>query len=117
SAAALAQSAGALTDRVALVLGAVGDYEARHLSQSVELAASVARKLAAHLIAREPQAELAALVAECMASLEAAPHMVIRCHPDLCDAIKPIAEERMKIAGVTGRLVVLGDPEIGLGDG
>ncbi len=83
----------------------------------MDLAASVARKLAAHLVARQPQAEMAALIAECMASLENAPHLVIRCHPDLCDALKAITEERMKMSGFSGRLVVLGDPDIRLGDG
>ncbi|WP_421951051.1 hypothetical protein [Pelagibacterium sp.] len=117
SATALAKSAEKLASQVAQMVQAIQDYEKRHLGQSVDLAASVGRKLAAHLIAREPQSELAALLSECMASLEAAPHLVIRCHPDLCDAMKAIAEERMKVSGFSGRLIVLGDPDIRLGDG
>ena len=109
-----AQSA---TAQVAQMVQTIEDYEKLHLGQSVGLAASVGRKLAAHLIAREPQTELAALLSECMASLEAAPHLVIRCHPDLCDAMKAIAEDRMKVSGFAGRLIVLGDPEIRMGDG
>jgi len=117
SAAALAKSAEKLAVQVAQMVQTIEGYESQHLEQSVGLAASVGRKLAAHLIAREPQTELAALLAECMASLEAAPHLVIRCHPDLCDAMKAIAEERMKVSGFSGRLIVLGDPEIRMGDG
>lgn len=117
SAAALAKSAEKLAVQVAEMVGTIEAYEQRHLAQSVELAASVGRKLAAHLLARQPQAEIAALIGECMASLENAPHLVIRCHPDLCDAVKTIAEERMKVSGFSGRLVVLGDPDIRLGDG
>jgi flagellar assembly protein FliH len=117
SATALAQSAEKLGDQVAQMMTSIEQYEKHHLAQSVELAASVARKLAAHLVARQPQAEMAALIAECMASLENAPHLVIRCHPDLCDALKTITEERMKMSGFSGRLVVLGDPDIRLGDG
>ncbi|AEQ52412.1 FliH/SctL family protein [Pelagibacterium halotolerans] len=117
SAATLAKSAEKLASQVAGMVQTIQDYEKRHLAQSVGLAATVGRKLAAHLIAREPQAELAALLHECVASLEAAPHLVIRCHPDLCDAIKAIAEERMKVSGLSGRLIVLGDPEIRMGDG
>lgn len=114
---ALVTAAEALAARAAQMLETIEAYEKRHLAQSVDLAASVGRTLAAHLIARQPQAELAALIAECLASLENPPHLVIRCHPDLCDAMKTVAEERMKITGFSGRLVVLGDPEIGLGDG
>lgn len=117
SATALARAAETLAGQVAQMVQTIEDYENQHRTQSVELAASVGRKLAAHLIARQPQVELEALIAECMASLEAAPHLVIRCHPDLCDAMKAIAEERMKVSGFSGRLVVLGDPDIGLGDG
>lgn len=113
----LAKSAEKLAAQAAQMVQAIESYEKRHLEQSVGLATSVGRKLAAHLIAREPQTELAALLSECMASLEAAPHLVIRCHPDLCDAMKAIAEDRIKISGFAGRLIVLGDPEIGLGDG
>ncbi|WMT86246.1 FliH/SctL family protein [Pelagibacterium sp. 26DY04] len=117
SATALAKSAEKLAVQVAEMVGTIEAYEQRHLAQSVELAASVGRKLAAHLLARQPQAEIAALIGECMASLENAPHLVIRCHPDLCDAVKTIAEERVKVSGFAGRLVVLGDPDIRLGDG
>lgn len=117
SATALANSAENLAGLVAQMMAAIQDYEQQHLAQSVELAASIGRKLAAHLIARQPQAELAALIAECVSSLESAPHLVIRCHPDLCDAVKSLAEERMTVAGFSGRLVVMGDPEIRLGDG
>lgn len=113
----LAKSAEKLAAQAARMVQAIESYEKRHLEQSVGLATSVGRKLAAHLIAREPQTELAALLSECMAALEAAPHLVIRCHPDLCDAMKAIAEDRMKISGFAGRLIVLGDPEIGMGDG
>lgn len=117
SAAVLAQSAEKLGDQVARMVASIEQYEKQHLAQSVDLAASVARKLAAHLVARQPHTEMAGLIAECMASLENAPHLVIRCHPDLCDALKAITEERMRMSGFSGRLVVLGDPDIRLGDG
>lgn len=117
SAKALAAAGGKLADQVAEMAAAIGDYERRHLADSVDLAAEVGRKLAAHLIARQPQSEMAALITECMASLENAPHLLIRCHPDLCDAMRDAAEERMKVTGFSGRLVVLGDPDIRLGDG
>lgn len=45
------------------------------------------------------------------------PHLVIRCHPDLADAIRDNAIAQMAHSGFSGRLVVMGDPDIRLGDG
>jgi flagellar assembly protein FliH len=87
------------------------------LGEAVELAASVGRKLAAQLLAREPAAELEALLKDCMGSLEGVPHLVIRCHPELADAIREIALGEIEQSGFAGRLVVMGDPELRLGDG
>ena len=92
---------------------------ARKASQrdAVELAASVGRKLAANLLAREPTAEIEALLIECLASLGGVPHLVIRCHPDLADPVREIATARIASSGFTGRLIVMGDPDQSLGDG
>jgi len=83
----------------------------------VELARAIGIKLAARLMAREPQAELDTLIAECLATLERAPHLVIRCHPDLTDRLQEITSKHMAAAGYDGRLIVMGDPEIPPGDG
>ena len=45
---------------------------------AVSLAFLVARRLCAHLIARQPLAETVALVSECLGPLRKAPHLVIR---------------------------------------
>lgn len=113
----MATSATALAARVAEMAAARDDANADHLRQSVELAVSVGRKLAVHLLARQPTAELDALIGECMANLQSVPHLVIRCHPDIADALRDIATNHMATSGFAGRLIVLGDPEQRLGDG
>src|SRR5690606_38763110 len=85
--------------------------------EAIDLALTVGRKLAAHLIARYPVVEIEALIAECMASLDGVPHLVIRCHPDIADAVRETATDHMTTSGFTGRLIVLGDPDRRLGDG
>lgn len=85
--------------------------------EAILLARIVAGKLAASLLAKEPEAELETLLVECLSALDHAPHLVIRCHPDLADAINDIAEARIKSSGFSGRLMVLGEPEIALTDG
>lgn len=86
------------------------------LRDAVRLAAGIGHKLAGTLVAREPAPEIEALLEECIASLRQCPHVVIRCHPDLGDAVRAHADERLKTAGFSGRLVVMGEPDIALGD-
>lgn len=88
-----------------------------HLASAVQLSATIGRKLALHLVARYPAAELEALIAESMTSLSEAPHLVVRCHPDIADAIRDTATSHMQTSGFSGRLIVMGDPDIRLGDG
>jgi flagellar assembly protein FliH len=117
SAKALSTAATMLADRVGAMSAALDDSKKATLADAVELAAAIARKLAGTLVAREPAAEIEALIAECLASLDGVPHLVIRCNTDLADSVREIAQTRMSTSGFTGRLVVMGDPEIPLGDG
>lgn len=90
--------------------------EAKLEAEAVGVALAVARKLAAELISREPMAEIAALARDCFRHLVAAPHVVVRVndalHEFARDQIEKIARER----GFEGRLVVLAEPDIAVGD-
>src|SRR3569623_1047021 len=112
----LAAAAGHLDDRVAALIAALDDHRQQTLSEAVDLAAAIGKKLANGLVAAEPTAEIEALITECLASLDSVPHLVIRCAPELADAVREIAMARIATSGFTGRLVVLGDPERVAGD-
>ena len=113
----LAAAAGTLATQSAEMAAALDDAAASAQREAVELAASIGRKLALHLLARYPTVELEALIGECMQSLNGVPHLVVRCHPDIADGIRDIATAHMQTSGFAGRLVVMGDPEQRLGDG
>ena len=113
----LAAAAGTLATQSAEMAAALDDAAANAQREAVELAASIGRKLALHLLARYPTVELDALIAECMQSLNGVPHLVVRCHPDIADGIRDIATAHMQTSGFAGRLVVMGDPDQRLGDG
>jgi flagellar assembly protein FliH len=113
----LTAAAEAVSDHAVQMVAGLDDARKATMRDAVELAGSIARKLAANLLAREPTAELEALLTECLASLEGVPHLVIRCHPDLADKIREIATARIASSSFSGRLVVMGDPEQGLSDG
>jgi flagellar assembly protein FliH len=100
-------------DRLARGLAAV---EGRLEAESVEVAASVARKLAPELIAREPFAEITALATECFKQLVTAPHIVVRVNDTLLETAKDRLGEAARTRGFEGRLVVMAEPHIGLGD-
>lgn len=113
----LAAAAATLATQVTELTRVFDDARADQHRSAVELATSVGRKLALHLVARQPVAELEALIAECLPSLNGVPHLVVRCNPDLADAIRDSATAMMASSGFAGRLVVMGDPEIRIGDG
>ncbi len=111
--------AGAL-ERIAVSLGeanaALGAIEARLECEAVEVAVAVARKLAPSLIAREPFAEISALAGDCFRELIASPHIAVRVNDALYAAAREKLDGIARARGCEGRLVVLGDPGIALGD-
>lgn len=113
----LARAAQTLADHAASFVESLAARHEQLRAEATRLALTIGRKLAAHLIVRHPTGELEALIEEAIANLQAAPHLVIRCHPDLTDDIRQAAEDRIRLSSFSGRLVVMGDPEIGLGDG
>jgi flagellar assembly protein FliH len=112
----LTAAAERLADQAAAMAAASDDALKQALADGVTLAITAARRLAGGLIAREPVAEIEALLVECLSTLDGVPHLVVRCHPDLADAVRDMATARIHTSGFTGRLVVLGEPELALGD-
>ena len=106
-----------IANSAATMLGQVDAVERKAHTEALELARAIGVKLAATLMAREPEAEIDGLIAECLSSLERAPHLVVRCNPALTEKLQEITETHMANAGYAGRLIVLGDPDIPPGDG
>jgi flagellar assembly protein FliH len=105
----MAQAAGVMAQGLAAL-------EARLEAESVEVAVAVARKLAPELIAREPLAEIAALAASCFHQLVAAPHIVVRVPEQIYEVVQPRLEQIAHLNGFQGRLVVLAEPGMAVGD-
>jgi flagellar assembly protein FliH len=101
---------------IAAASEALQAIEARLECEAVEVAVAVARKLAPTLVAREPFAEISALASDCFRQLIAAPHIVVRVN----DAVYATAKEKLadiaRARTFEGRLVVLAEPEIAVGD-
>ncbi len=107
-------------ERIAFSLGeatsALSAIEARLECEAVEVAVAVARKLAPALIEREPFTEISALASNCLRELIASPHIAVRVNDSLYAAAREKLDEITRAHGFEGRLVVLSEPEVGLGD-
>ncbi len=101
---------------VATMAQGLGAIEARLEAESVEVAVAVARKLAPDLIAAEPVGEIAALAASCFHQLIAAPHVVVRIAETIYETAHTRLEQIAQLHGFAGRLVVLAEPGMALGD-
>jgi flagellar assembly protein FliH len=95
---------------------ALAAIETRLECEAVEVAVAVARKLAPALIAGEPFAEIATLAGECFRQLIAAPHIAVRVNDALYAVAKEKLDDIMRARSFEGRLVVLAEPDIALGD-
>ncbi len=107
-------------ERIAAALtaanSALAAIETRLECEAVEVAVAVARKLAPTLIAREPFAEIAALAGDCFRQLVAAPHVAVRVNDALYAAAKEKLDDIARARSFEGRLVVLAEPDIAVGD-
>jgi flagellar assembly protein FliH len=117
SAQALAAAADLIAERASTLLSGLDAARGAAERDALGIAAGIGRKLATALMAQQPAAELEALLADCLTSLAGVPHLVIRCHPDLADKVRDLANARIATSGFTGRLIVMGDPDQKLGDG
>ena len=126
-AAAEREGAAVAANRSAIAFEQIGDalhrlaqglaaMEGRLETEAIEIAAAIARKLAPELVLREPFAEIAALATECFRQLSAAPHVVVRVNDALLETARTKLDEIAKSKGFEGRLVLLAEPAIAMGD-
>jgi flagellar assembly protein FliH len=107
-------------ERITADLGKATDalhaIETRLECEAVEVAVAVARKLAPALVAREPFAEISALAGECFRELVSSPHIAVRVNDALYAAAREKLDDIARAKSFQGRLVVLAEPDIAVGD-
>lgn len=86
-------------------------------AQAAQLAVTTARSLAGAALADKPLAQLLAAARECLAHARQAPHLAIRVHESLVETVEGKLSGLARETGFAGRIVVLGEPDIALGDG
>jgi flagellar assembly protein FliH len=85
--------------------------------QAAQVAISTARRLAGVALADKPMAGLENAVRECLGHARLAPHLVVRVNEALVETVETMLVRLTRETGFAGKLVVLGEPDIGPGDG
>ncbi len=85
--------------------------------QAAQVAISAARRLAGAALADKPMAGIENAVRECLGHARLAPHLVVRVNEASVEAVETMLVRLMRETGFAGKLVVLGEPDIGPGDG
>ena len=112
----LADAAAALVGTARALLAGLDEERLAVETRAAELAVAAAKALAAHLVEREPLAEIRALLAECLGPLRKAPHLVVRLAVADAAGLEPQVARIARETGFEGRIVILGEDDIGRGD-
>jgi len=86
-------------------------------AQAAQLAIAAARGLAGAALADKPLVQLLTAARECLAHARHAPHLAIRVHESLVETVEGKLSGLARESGFAGRIVVLGEPDIAIGDG
>jgi flagellar assembly protein FliH len=107
-------------ERIAVNLGQAVDalrtIETRLECEAVEVAVAVAKKLAPALVAQEPFAEISALARDCFRELVSSPHIAVRVNDALYATTREKLDDIVRARNFSGRLVVLAESDIAVGD-
>lgn len=86
-------------------------------AQAAHVAIATAQGLARAALAERPLGALEQAVRECLGHARLAPHLVVRVHESSVEAVEGLLAGLARETGFAGKLVVLGQPDIALGDG
>jgi flagellar assembly protein FliH len=100
----------------ATVLARLDSEAVRFEQEAAALALAFARKLAGDAALSAPLASLKSAAADCFRQLVGVPHVVVRIDQDIVDQAKTMLDRMARERGFEGRIVVLGEPGIAVGD-
>lgn len=105
----LEQALGAIAGQLAEIAGAEERSRIAARKEAVELATAIARKLAGRLIARQPQAEVEALVLRCMDDMRDEPRLVVRAADSVVQLLDQRLDQLIAQSGFGGKVVLVPD--------
>lgn len=105
-----------LASSAANLLAALDAQMASTKRDATSLALEIARKLAPALIATRPQAEIKAVLRDCLTHLNREPHILLRVSSSLIERLKDTVDQMAMERGLSGRIILLGETSMSEGD-
>ncbi|WP_049767769.1 FliH/SctL family protein [Parvibaculum lavamentivorans] len=105
-----------LAENAASLLTALSAHTASTKKEAAALALEAARKFAPALIATCPTAEIEAVLRDCLTHLNREPHILLRVSSTLVERLKEIVDRMAMERGLSGRIILLGEPSMKEGD-
>ena len=102
--------------RASEVMNALDQIEQAASHDAIQFAGLFARTAAANALEKFPLADLELAARETLAHVRQAPHLVIRVHETLYEQAESLLKRIGRERGFEGRLVILGEPDVVLGD-
>lgn len=100
----------------AALLGRLDADRAEIEAEAVAFAVALGRKIAGEALSARPLAPIAETAAAAFQHLRGVPHLVVRVNDALVEAVEPLLRRLAHERGFEGRIVVLGEPEVGRHD-
>lgn len=101
-----------LSQAIGQMIAAMDEALTQAQRDAVHLAIAMATRLAPALMAREPRAEIEALVEQCLSSVKNEPQIVVHVAAELVDDLRAPLEAQAVRRGFTGRLVMAVDNDL-----
>jgi flagellar assembly protein FliH len=105
-----------LSAHLAEISGSLGRIESQAAEEAAQFAMAFSRKLAAGLVEAQPLKPIEEAARLAFRDLRGAPHIVARVAPGLVEGVKTRLQRLAMEMGLDGRIVVMGEPEIAIGD-
>jgi flagellar assembly protein FliH len=112
----LADALSRLAAAAGTLLETLDAHQAETERVSLDLALTLARKLAGEALARDPLGPIGEAAAQAFQHLRGVPHLVVRVNDALVEAVDALVHRMARERGFDGRLVTLGDPTLPPGD-
>ncbi len=112
----LADAMNRLSLSLAGLLAQADAREAEREAQAMEVAVLLARRIAGEALDAHPVAAVGEAARHALQHLRGVPHLVVRVQEGLVEETEALMRRLARERGYEGRLVVLGEPDLALGD-
>ncbi len=113
---AMADTSARLAETLARIDEQQKRANARINEDAIHVAIGVMRKIAPAWSKQFELTEIESIVRQCLANLFDAPKVIVQVHPDISDMVSESVEKIAQSRGFSGKVGVVGEPDIDLGD-